>query len=69
MQQVSLRLGKVPELPAELAYLLDYWREIHPASLSEIAAWQGLKGLRLAPWEAMALRQLERIWQDSSKKD
>lgn len=56
-------------MPQELAYLLDHWREIHPASLSEISAWQGLRGLRLAWWEVQAIRRLEQLWQDSGKKD
>lgn len=56
-------------MPQELAYLLDYWQEMRPASLTEIASWQGLRGLRLAWWEVTAIRRLEQLWQDSSKKD
>lgn len=59
----------MPDLPQELAYLLGYWREVHPASLGEISAWQGLRGLRLAWWEVEAIRRLEKLWQDSGKKD
>jgi hypothetical protein len=54
-------------MPPELAYLLDYWREMHPASLSEISAWQGLRGVKLAWWEVTAIRRLEQLWNESQK--
>ncbi len=67
------RQEEVPPIPQQLAYLLEWFWEINcgrPVSMGgylplpsvEIAAWCGLKGVRLKIWEVDALRSIDAVF-------
>lgn len=59
-------------------YLLRYLQEVGPVltfgmgatpvTFSEIAAWEGAKGLELQPWESQMLRRLSREYLAQSQR-
>lgn len=65
-----------PEMPAPLAYLLDWFNEVGPClssgmgpvplTFAEIGAWAALRGIALAPWEAQGLRVLSEAFCEAS---
>lgn len=72
MKQVEKTTGKkrpeltLPELPAELEYLVQWASSLHGAeslSYSEIKAWADLMQTYPAPWEVEALVKLDNIFQ------
>jgi hypothetical protein len=56
--------------PLDAKYLADWWLEIGPAGAggespigwSDLAAWQGLTGIELDPWEARTLRRMSQSY-------
>jgi hypothetical protein len=62
-----------PELPDEVAYLWQFWLELHagrssggfgvnPLSYSDIQAWSALTDEPLDPWEVRALRAVDTVY-------
>lgn len=61
-----------PEMPSAGQYLWGWFLELHrargggfgpaPLGFAEIAAWSGLRGVRLTPWEVEILRDLDASW-------
>ena len=61
--------GEVPLLPPNPApYLTDWLFEIGPSSgdgaisFGDLAAWQGIVGVDLKPWEAKLIRRLSGVY-------
>jgi hypothetical protein len=59
-----------PEMPSALAYLMDWFWQLHPGRpvttagfmpipMVEIDAWSRLNGIRLRSWELRVLRLLD----------
>lgn len=62
------QLEEGPELPEELTYLWQWFRDLFSSSKAldhvEIQAWSQLNGIQLAYWELQVLRALDRkFWE------
>ena len=68
--KVPEMLANAPTLPDEVAYLWDWFIELHsarassgfgiqPISYLEIKAWSQLNQIHLTPWELHALKRLD----------
>jgi hypothetical protein len=62
-----------PEPPLELAYLWEWFQDLHtargsngmgpnPITYTDIAAWAGLSGITLRAPEIQAILMLDRLW-------
>lgn len=59
------QLAEAPELPEELGYIWEWFREVfsgEPLTFSEMQAWAQLTGKRLLGWEAELIKSLDRIY-------
>ena len=61
------------ECPVELRYLVPLFEDVSrgrsygpagpcPLPCAEIAAWSGLTGFVLEPWEVQMIRRLDHVW-------
>ena len=59
------QLADAPELPEELAYIWEWFREVfagEPLSYVEMQAWSTMSGKRVQGWEAELIKSLDRIF-------
>lgn len=72
MQDLKKRGRPVPLPPNPAPYLTEWWLEIGPTCTAgmgegsitwqEMAAWQGLTGIELDPWEARTIRSMSQAF-------
>lgn len=58
------QLAEAPELPHELAYIWEWYREVRGTELltyTELHHWSMVTGKRLRGWEAELIRSLDLI--------
>lgn len=65
-----------PPFPEALAYLWAWWLELtsdrtwsdmgraSPVTWEKVAAWKGMTGAEVRPYEALALLELDRAWRE-----
>lgn len=59
------QLADAPELPEELRYVWEWFREVfagEPLTYTELQAWSNMTGKRLTGWEAELIKSLDRIF-------
>lgn len=65
MRRKPKQLEDAPELPQELEYVWEWFREVftgQPLTFSELHHWSSLTGKSLAGWEAELIKSLDRIF-------
>lgn len=72
-------LGGVPDLPEAAAHVLHWYYDLagtrtigmalNPISYTEIQAWCNMTGNRPAPWEVLAIRQIDAAFLQSCHED
>ena len=59
------QLENAPELPEELRYVWEWFREVFagkPLTYTELQSWSSMTGKRLLGWEAELIKSLDRIF-------
>lgn len=59
------QLADAPELPEELQYIWEWFREVfagEPLTYTELQAWSAMSGKRTTGWEAELIKSLDRIF-------
>lgn len=59
------QLEEIPDLPEELSYIWDWFREVFSANgltYTELYHWSSLTGRNLHGWEAQLIMSLDRIY-------
>jgi len=59
------QLADAPEMPQELGYLWEWFREVFTGrelTYGEMESWSRMTGKRLRGWEAELIKSLDRIF-------
>lgn len=65
MKRKPPQLADAPEMPQELGYLWEWFREVftgQPLTFGEMESWSNMTGKRLRGWEAELIKSLDRIF-------